>query len=135
MGLPPPTREPTIGILYIDKKTLLVQDDERRRLEVEARQEKERWEEHRREEHKGREEHNRREEHSRRKEHNNREEHTRREEHSKREKEKQQRRKDAFVRYVRQRSGGVIGLINNTGRKITFTSTRFLMERSQVLEP
>ena len=108
---------------------MLVQDDERRRLEVEGRQEKERWEEHRREEHKGREEHNRR------KEHNSREEHTRREEHSKREKEKQQRRKDAFVRYVRQRSGGVIGLINNTARNITFTSTRFLMERSQVLEP
>ena len=92
-------------------------------MEVEGRQEKERWEEHRREEHKGRDEHRRRKEHSNR------------EEHSKREKEKQQRRKDAFVRYVRQRSGGVIGLINNTARNITFTSTRFLIERSQVLEP
>ena len=35
---------------------------------------------------------------------------------------------------VRQRSGGVIGLVNNTARSVTFTSTRFLMERSQVLD-
>ena len=50
------------------------------------------------------------------------------------EKEKQERRKKAFVSRVRQRSGGVIGLVNNTARSVTFTSTRFLMERSQVLD-
>ena len=97
------------------EKSLLDQDDERRRLEVESRQETERWEEH-----------NRRKKQNQRKEDNN----NRREE----EKEKQERRKKAFVSRVRQRSGGVIGLVNNTSRSVTFTSTRFLMERSQVLD-
>ena len=87
----------------------LAQDDERRRLEVEARQEKEK-----------REEQNRRKEHDRTEEQREND-------------EKQGRRKKAFVMCVKHRSGGVIGLINNTGRSITFKSTRFLMKRSQVL--
>ena len=61
---------------------------------------------------------------------NQRKEDNRREE----EKEKQERRKKAFVSRVRQRKGGVIGLVNNSARSVTFTSTRFLMERSQVLD-
>ena len=86
---------------------------------MEARQEKEK-----------REEQIRREEYSRKEEHNRREEQNRTEEE--RENETQRCRKKAFVRRVRQRGGGVIGLINNTARSITFTSTRFLMGRSQV---
>ena len=118
------------GIRYIAiEKQWFAQDNERRRLEVEARQDTERWEQHnRRKAENHRKEENQREEQNQRKMKIQRKEDNRREE----EKDRQERRKKAFVSRVRQRSGGMIGLLNNTGKSITFTSTRFLMERSQV---
>ena len=43
------------------------------------------------------------------------------------------RQQSEFVKNVRTTGGGMIGLVNNTGREITFTSLRLLMERSQVV--
>ena len=64
------------------------------------------------------------------------EKHTRweesRREKQKDEKENQKRLNEAFVRSVRQSGGGIIGLINNTDRDVTFTSKRFLLPRCQV---
>ena len=51
------------------------------------------------------------------------------------EKDNKKRRNEAFVRSVRQSGGGIIGLINNTDRDVTFTSKRFLLPRCQVFDP
>ena len=114
--------------LYRDRETIVCQqDNERRRLEVEARQDTQHWEQHNR-----RKAENHRKEENQREEQNQRKMKTKEDKRREEEKDREERQKKAFVSRVRQRSGGVIGLLNNTDRRITFTSTRFLMERSQV---